>query len=167
MKRFFLCLSTLMLLGVPWAWSDDVRVGADIHLRFGDPAPAPYAVLQPPLFLYPRELGFYVAVGVPFGLFYIDNYYYAPRGGVWYGAPHYNGPWYYVKPGHLPPGLVKHRYRDIIYQRDIEYRNYSRDRDHYHGQKYHPEDRYSKGKGGDDRGKGRGHGSDHGRGRDD
>jgi hypothetical protein len=167
MSRFLLLFCALVLLGVSQAWSDDVRVGADIHISLGNPAPAPYVVSQPPLFLYPQDLGFYVAVGVPFGLFYIDNHYYAPRGGVWYGAPHFNGPWYYVKPGHLPPGLVKHRYRDVIYQRDIEYRNYSRDRDHYQGQKYHPEDRYSKGNGKADRGKGKGHGNDHGRGHND
>ena len=167
MKRIFLLLSTIILLGVTSAWSSDVRVGADIHIRLGDPAPAPYVVSQPPLFLYPQDLGFYTAVGVPFGLFYVDNYYYAPRGGVWYGAPHYNGPWYYIKPGHLPPGLVKHRYRDVIYRRDAEYRNYMRDRDHYRGQKYHPDDRYSKGNRGNDHGKGKGRGNGHGRGHDD
>ena len=166
MNRIFLLLSITILLGATSAWSSDVRVGADIHIRLGDPAPAPYVVSRPPLFLYPQDLGFYVAVGVPFGLFYVDDMYYAPRGGVWYGARHYNGPWYHVKPGHLPPGLVKYRYRDVIHWRDVEYRNYMRDRDHYRGQKYHPEDRYSKGKGEDrDRGKGRGKG--HGRGHDD
>lgn len=165
MKRIFLLFSTLMFLGVPLVWAGDVRVGATIHIGLGAPAPAaPYAISRPPLFLYPRDLGFYVAVGVPFGLFYIDNYYYAPRGGVWYGAPHYNGPWYYVKPGHLPPGLVKHRYRDVIHWRDAEYRNYMRDRDHYRGQKYHPDDRYSKGNRGDGHGKGKGRGDGRGRG---
>ena len=167
MKRIFLLLSTIILLGVTSVWSSDVRVGADIHIRLGDPAPAPYVVSQPPLFLYPQDLGFYTAVGVPFGLFYVDNYYYAPRGGVWYGAPHYNGPWYYVKPGHLPPGLVKHRYRDVIYRRDAEYRNYMRDRDHYRGQKYHPDDRYSKGDRGNDHGKGKDRGNGQGRGHND
>jgi len=167
MKRIILLLSVIMMLGVTSAWSSDVRVGADIHLRLGDPAPAPYVVSQSPLFLYPQDLGFYVAVGVPFGLFYVDNYYYAPRGGVWYGAPHYNGPWYHVKPSRLPPGLVKHRYRDVIYRRDVEYRDYMRDRDHYRGQKYHPDDRESKGDRGKGHGKGKGRGNDHGRGHDD
>jgi len=60
MKRLSLLLMAVMLLGGSPAWSGDVRVGADIHTQ---------------------DLGFYVAVGVPFGLFYIDNYYYAPRGG--------------------------------------------------------------------------------------
>jgi hypothetical protein len=71
MKRLFLLLSALLVLGVTSAWSSDVRVGADIHIRLGDPAPAPYVVAQPPLFLYPQDLGFYAAVGVPFGLFYV------------------------------------------------------------------------------------------------
>lgn len=159
MKRSLLVFVVSALFGVPWAWSGDVRIGADIHIRLGDPAPTPYIVSQPPLFLYPQDLGFYVAVGVPFGLFYIDNYYYTPRGGVWYVAPHYNGPWYYAKPGHLPPGLLKHRYRDIIHRRDYEYQNYKRERDHYRGQKYHPEDRDRKGKRWKDH--------SHGKGRDD
>jgi hypothetical protein len=167
MKRLLWLLITVMLLGVAPAWSGDVRVGADIHIRLGDPAPAPYVVAQPPLFLYPQDLGFYVAVGVPFGLFYIDNYYYAPRGGVWYVAPHYNGPWHHVRPGHLPPGLVKHRYRDVIHWRDTEYRYYQKDRDRYRGEKYRPDDRYSKDKRGDDRGKDKGRGKGQGRGYDD
>lgn len=165
MKRTLLLLGTLTFLSATSAWSSDVRVGADIHIRLGDPAPAPYVVSQPPLFLYPQDLGFYVAVGVPFGLFYIDNYYYTPRGGVWYSSPHYNGPWYYVKPGHLPPGLAKNRYRDVIRWRDSEYRNYMRDRDHYRGQKHHPDNRGGKG----DRRKGHGKARDneHRRGHDD
>ena len=87
MKRTFLLLCTMMLLGVTSAWSSDVRVGAGIHIQLGDPAPAPYVVSQPPLFLYPEDLGFYVAVGVPFGLFYIDDYYYTIRRGVWSFLP--------------------------------------------------------------------------------
>jgi hypothetical protein len=62
---------------------------------------------------------------------------------------------------------VKHRYRDVISRRDAEYRNYMRDRDHYRGQKYHPDARYSKGKGLDDRGKGKDRGNGHGRGHND
>lgn len=172
MKRTLLLISTLMLFGVTSAGASDVRVGADIHIRLGDPAPAPYLISQPPLFLYPRDLGFYVAVGVPFGLFYIDNYYYAPRGGVWYGSPHYNGPWYYVKPSHLPRELVKYRYRDVIHHRDVEYRHYLKDRDHYRGERYRPDDRDWKRDRKDDRGrewkddKGKGHGKDRGRGGD-
>lgn len=172
MKRLSLLFGMLMVLGATSAWSSDVRVGADIHIRLGDPVPAPYMISQPPLFLYPQDLGFYVAVGVPFGLFYIDNYYYTPRGGVWYGAPHYNGPWYHVKPGHLPPGLVKHRYRNVIHHRDVEYRHYLKDRDHYRGERYRPDDRgWKRDRKGDrvrewqdDRGKG--HGKDKGRDRD-
>lgn len=165
MKRKGLLLGIMIFFGVTSAWADDIRGGADIHIRFGNPAPSPYVISQPPLFLYPPSLGFYVAVGVPFGLFYVDNYYYTPGGGVWYGAPHYNGPWYYVKSGHLPRELVRHRYRDVIYHRDVEYRNYMRDRDYYRGQKHHPDDRGWKGDRG--KGKGKGHGSDRGRGHDD
>lgn len=162
MKGIFVLICTIMLLGVSSAWSSDVS----IQIQLGNPAPAPYVVSQPPLFLYPQDLGFYVAVGVPFGLFYIDNYYYTIRGGVWYVSPHYDGPWYYVKPGHLPPGLVKHKYRDVIHRRDAEYRHYMKDRDHYRGRKYHPEERNRKEKREHDHGRDRGRDHDHGRGRD-
>ena len=164
MKRTFLLLCTMMLLGVTSAWSSDVRVGAGIHIQLGDPAPAPYVVSQPPLFLYPEDLGFYVAVGVPFGLFYIDDYYYTIRRGVWYVSPNYDGPWYYVKAGHLPPRLVRHRYRDVIHRRDAEYQHYLKDRDQYGGQKYHPHDRHWNGKRGNDHGKDKGRDNGPGRG---
>lgn len=162
MKRIFLLLCTITLLGVTSAWSSDVS----IQIQLGAPAPAPYVVSQPPLFLYPQDLGFYVAVGVPFGLFYIDNYYYTHREGVWYVSPHYNGPWYHVRPGYLPPRLVKYRYRDVIHRRDVEYGHYKKDRDHYRGRKYHPDEQYLKEKREHDHGREKGRDHGHGRGRD-
>ena len=161
MKRILLLLCTMTLLGGPTAWSSDVS----IQIQLGAPAPAPYEVSQPPLFLYPPDLGYYVAVGVPFGLFYVDNYYYSIRRGVWYVSPHYNGPWYHVRSGHLPPRLVRYRYRDVIHRRDAEYRHYMKDRDHYRGRQYHPGERNWKEERGNDHGreKGRDHGHGHGR----
>jgi hypothetical protein len=62
--------------------------------------------------------------------------------------------------------LVKYRYLNVIDLRAAEYRHYLKERDNYRGQKYHPEDRYSKGGKGKDHGKIKGRGHGHGRGHD-
>jgi YXWGXW repeat-containing protein len=125
------------------------NVGVDLNVRIGNqppavavpvPAPAPVVVVEePPLFLYPQGLGFYVAVGIPYDLFYIDNRYYLFRGNVWHSAPHYNGPWVVVKHKHLPPGLRRHRIERIRVVRDDEFRVYDRDRRHFSGKYYRPD----------------------------
>lgn len=156
MKRTALILLAAALLAAPAVRADDV--GIDLHIRLGDPAPAPVVIAEPPVFLYPQPLGFYVAVGVPYDLFYLDGRYYSYRGDVWYVAPHYGGPWYFAKPGHLPPGLVKHKYPKIIELRDAEYRVYKKDRAGYRGKMFDPGKGHGKDKGGHGNGKGKGKG---------
>ncbi|HEY5975914.1 MAG TPA: hypothetical protein VIU41_14355 [Geobacteraceae bacterium] len=108
------------------------------------PPPPPRTVViediqEPPDFILPSSLGFYIAVGLPYDLVYIDNRYYQYRNNVWYRAPHYRGPWTTVKYKHLPPGLRRHKVERIRYYRDEEYHVYQRERDHYHGRHFRPE----------------------------
>lgn len=86
-------------------------------------------------------------------MFFIGGTYYVCRDHHWYRGPSYNGPWQGVGPRHLPPGLAKKRYRDIIRARDAEYARYKKDKRHYKGRAYHPRD------------DGRGHGKGHGKGK--
>jgi hypothetical protein len=124
-------------------------VGVDLNIRIGNqppavavpvPAPAPVVVIEePPVFLYPPGLGFYVAVGVPYDLFFIDNHYYLYRGNAWHRARHYGGPWVEVRHKHLPPGLRRHRVERIRVIRDDEFRVYDRDRGHFRGKHFRPD----------------------------
>ncbi|AAR34623.1 hypothetical protein KIP69_06350 [Geobacter sulfurreducens] len=148
MKRAVLALS-LALTAVPCFAASDV--GFDVNINVGNrpqvvvPAPPPVvvpgppvAIAEPPVFLVPRSLGFYVAVGVPYDLFYLSGSYYLWSGDVWYRSSHYNGPWGVVKYKNLPPGLRKHKLDRIRYHRDGEYRVYEVERDHYRGRHFRP-----------------------------
>jgi hypothetical protein len=107
------------------------------------PAPEPEVYFDTaPQFIFSPALGFYVAVGVPYDVVYIGNRYYLNRGGYWYSAPYYNGPWVVTRRGYLPPGLRRHRFEEIRYYRDVEYRGYMRDREHYRGRWHAPRERY-------------------------
>jgi len=96
----------------------------------------PIVVSQPPDFLYPPELGFGVAVGVPYDMFYLGDAYYVFRGGGWYRTSAYGGSWIRVR--QLPPQLRRYNIARIHEFRDREYRTYGRDRDHYRGQHFRP-----------------------------
>ncbi|WP_129126697.1 hypothetical protein [Geomonas oryzae] len=103
------------------------------------PAPAvPVAYAEPPSFIFSPALGFYVSVGLPYDVVYLDNCYYQYRDGRWYTAASYRGPWTYTSYRRLPYGLSRHRYEQIRYFRDYEYRAYLHDRDHYRGNWYRP-----------------------------
>jgi hypothetical protein len=129
------------------------NVGVDIHIGSPSPVvavpvpapappPPPVVLEEPPLFLYPPELGFGVAVGLPYDVFFISGIYFVNRGNVWYRAPYYNGPWVVTGYRSLPPGLRRHRFERIHYYRDREYRAYQHGHDHYRGRYYRPEKRY-------------------------
>jgi len=96
------------------------------------------AVTETPNFIYSPNLGFYVSVGIPYDIAYVNNGYYLYRGGYWYLSPSYRGPWALVSQRRLPPVLHKHRYEQIRYYRDREYRSYLHDRQNYRGNWYRP-----------------------------
>jgi hypothetical protein len=160
MKKFVLLVAAT-LLAVPAAHAGEV--GFDFDLHIGNRAEAPIVVQEPPLFLAPPELGFHVAVGVPYDMFFVSGNFYLCRGDRWSVAPHYDGPWQGVGPRHLPPGLAKKRYTEIIRFRDAEYARYRKDKHHYHGKSYRPEKgHHGQGNGGG-KGNGNGNGKRHGR----
>lgn len=123
-------------------------VGVDINIRLGG-EPRPVIVAEPPYqpepepyyeeveeeveFVYPEELGFYVAVGVPYDLFYLNNFYFIFRGGRWLRSPSSRGGWVAVRHRELPPSLRRHRIERIREYRTREYVVYRRDREHYRG----------------------------------
>lgn len=134
------------------------NVGVDVNIHLGNdprpvvvtPAPAPRPVVIAPApayqpepyyneveedveFIYPQPLGFYVAVGVPYDLFYVNNVYFSFRDGRWYRSPSNRGGWVPVRYRELPSPLRRYRIERIREYRAHEYAVYQRDREHYHG----------------------------------
>ena len=142
------------------------NLGVNLNINLGEPqrqvvvAPAPVYVPPPPpvyappmeairieddiQFVYPDALGFYVAVGVPYDLFYMQNSYYLFRDGRWLRAPSSRGPWVVQRYRELPQGLRRYKIERIRDYRTREYVNYNRDRDHYRGKHFRSEKEHAK-----------------------
>lgn len=145
-------LATAILIVLAGAASAQARM--DVSVNIGVPvvvAPPPAATVvtypsypqsvayaEPGGFIYSPNLGFYVSVGAPYDVVYLDDCYYQNRGGRWYMSRSYGGPWAYVTRERLPYRLHRHDYSQIRYYRDREYRAYLNDRDHYRGRWYRP-----------------------------
>jgi hypothetical protein len=146
----------LVVITAGGAWAGDVDWNVNINLgsgRAGRPVgvplpppgpPVPVIVNEPPLFLVPASLGFWVAVGVPYDMVFIDGRYYLFHGNYWHVSSRHHGPWSPVLHEHLPPGLRKHKYSKIRDHRDREYYRYEKEGGRYRGQAYRPE--HKKGK---------------------
>ena len=140
-------LVLILLLSASSAYAGDV--GVDLNIHFGD-QPPPVIIHEsryqapPPMFrveddtefIFPGALGFFVAVGLPYDLFYTGNTYYLFRDGSWHRSLHRHGPWAIVSHRNLPPGLRKHKLERIRQYRDDEYEVYRRDQDNYHGKHF-------------------------------
>ncbi|UFS69436.1 hypothetical protein LPW11_16230 [Geomonas sp. RF6] len=131
-------------------------VGMDVNIHVGDqprevvvrqppPPPVP-VVVGPPVreivieqdvdFIFPQSLGFYVAVGVPYDLFFLGNRYYMFTDGRWLYAPSSHGPWAVTSYRELPPRLRKYRIDRIRECRTREYEIYRHDHDNYRGKHF-------------------------------
>lgn len=125
------------------------NVGVDVNINLGE-QPRQVIVREPPYqppvqqiqvdedvqFIYPGPLGFYVAVGLPYDLFYVQNNYYLYRDGRWSRASRSQGPWAFVDRRGLPPGLRKNKIERIHQYRDQEYAVYRRDQERYRGKHF-------------------------------
>lgn len=125
------------------------NVGVDLNIHLGDrprevivrepvaPPPERIIVIEDDVqFIFPEGLGFYVAVGVPYDLFYVRNNYYLFRDGRWFRAHGNRGPWLAMPHSDLPPGLRRHRIERVRAYRDTEYDVYRRDREQYRGRHF-------------------------------
>jgi hypothetical protein len=66
----------------------------------------------------------YVAVGVPYDIYFISGRYYYLHQNHWFWGPAYQGPWTVVAVEKLPPGLRKFKVKKLREFRDREYRVY-------------------------------------------
>lgn len=181
MKKILALSFVAAMFATPMAYASNVDFGVNINIgntpNVVVPAPVvapppPVVIDEPPEFIEPPQLGFYVAVGVPYDLVFMSNHYYMCRNNVWFRAPSYNGPWATVGYRSLPPGLRRYKIDRIRYIRDEEYRPYRARGAYYPGEHFRPakewrerreeaherwkdEDRWDN--------EGRGHGRGHGR----
>ena len=141
-------LATLLILSASTASA--ANVGLDFNVNIGNtprqqvivrepvyhPAPRGFRINEDINFIRPSSLGFYVAVGLPFDLFYVDNDYYLFREGNWHRARYSRGPWATVSHRDLPPGLRKHKIKQIRQYRDKEYKVYRQNERNYRGKHF-------------------------------
>ena len=148
MKRLAVAVTTLALLGLPLVQTGNAEVNVNINvgappLPVPQPLPLPepprIVLSAPPEFIMPPALGFYIAVGVPHDIVFVDNTYYLYRDNRWFSGPYYNGPWHHVERRQLPPGLRKHKFERIRHYRDEEYSRYRGDHDRYRGRHFKPD----------------------------
>ena len=132
MRKLLTVAAAVVLFGTASMAQAD---GLSFNINVGGP---PIVVSQPPDFIYPAELGFGVAVGVPYDMFYCNGSYFVYRGGGWYRTSAYGGSWVKVGQRQLPPELRRYNVNKIHAFRDREYRVYSKDRDHYRGKRFTP-----------------------------
>lgn len=108
--------------------------GAQVRPGVQDPAPG----ARTPGFLFPEELGFGVAIGVPQDLFYLSGTYYLAQGGGWYRASSHRGPWRKVPRAKLPPELLKHDLATVRSLRNREFRRFWEEKKEYRGRHFRP-----------------------------
>ena len=98
---------------------------AQVHVNVNIGAPPPVIVQAAPTMLFLPGPAMYVAVGVPYDIFFVDGRYYYFHGDDWFWAPGYGGPWVHIVHRSLPPGLRKHDVVQLREFREHEYRVYN------------------------------------------
>ena len=114
-----------MLLGAistDGVFATPARAEVNINVNIG--APPPVVVVERPTMLYLPEPAVYVAVGVPYDIFFMSGRYYYFHGNNWFWAAGYGGPWVHVKHQSLPPGLQRYKVVQLHSFREREYRVY-------------------------------------------
>jgi hypothetical protein len=128
-KGFGVVLASALWIGVLALPARAAEVHVNVNI--GGPPPVYVYSAPPPVYVYPAprlvylaEPAVYVAVGIPYDIFFVGGRYYYYRGNDWYWGPGYGGPWRSVAYRSLPPGLRKFRVERLRDYRDREYRAY-------------------------------------------
>src|SRR5262245_28463388 len=130
MTRRMALMTTLRIPGCLWllmlvAGLLPTQAQAQVHVNVNIGPPAPVIVQAPPQMLFLQDPGVYVAVGIPYDVFFIGGRYYYLHGDHWFWGPGYAGPWTYVEYRTLPPGLRKYKVVKLREYREREYKVYT------------------------------------------
>ena len=117
-NRYHLVLGLMLVLFSATA----ARAQVSVNVHIGEPPPV--VVYTPPTMVMLPETQAYVAVGVPYDIFFLEGRYYYVHGDNWFWAPGYGGPWVHVVYTRLPPGLRRYKVVQLREYREREYRIY-------------------------------------------
>ncbi len=136
------------LLAIPGITAAETKLNVNINLggatvvappqTVAVPAPPKMLFDEPPLFLMPTGLGFYVGVDTQHDIVLVSGVYYLFQGNHWYRASNYNGPWTVTGYEKLPEPVRRHKLEQIRDQREREFHLYRDRRDQYHGKHFRP-----------------------------
>jgi hypothetical protein len=137
-----------------------IQAHTQVNINVNIGPPAPVVVEAPPQMLYLSDPGVYVAVGIPYDVYFVDGRYYYFHGEQWFWARGYRGPWTYVEYRTLPGRLRKYHVIRLREYRDREYKVYRVQGASFKGKHFNAvdDDDHDDGHG---KGHGRGHGKDH------
>jgi len=137
-----------------------VSAGPQVNINVNIGQPPPVIVQQRPTMVYLAEPAAYVAVGIPFDVFFVSGHYYYRHDRDWFWGPGYNGPWVVVASKSLPPGLQKYKIERLHEFREREYRVYKVQGPEFKGKHFEAdEDRHDNGNGHGNNGRGEGRGN--------
>jgi hypothetical protein len=97
---------------------------AEVNINVNIGPPPPVVVATRPAMVFLPEPAVYVAVGVPYDIYFVSGRYYYMHGDHWFWGSGYDGPWVVVEQRHLPPGLAKYKVVKLREYRDREYKVY-------------------------------------------
>jgi len=142
-------LGLMLALGLS---ATPARAQVSVHVHIGEPPPV--VVYSPPTMVLLPEPQMYVAVGVPYDIFFVGGRYYYLHESHWFWGPQYGGPWSYVEVERLPPGLRRFKVKQLHEFREREYRVYQAQGPNFSGPYFVAEED-------DHPGRGRGRGKKH------
>ena len=121
-------LATLVVFSALVGWTPmdgtvtSARAEVNINVNIGPPPPI--VVRERPTMVYLTEPAVFVAVGVPYDVYFISGRYYYMHRDNWFWASGYDGPWVHVTYKSLPPGLQRYKVVTLHEFREREYRVY-------------------------------------------
>ena len=141
-KRYGMLLGVTLSLGL---WATPTRAQVSVNVHIGEPPPV--VVYSPPTMVLLPEPQMYVAVGVPYDIFFVGNRYYYLHEGRWFWGSRYSGPWTVVAFESLPPGLRKFKVKRLHEFREREYKVYQVQGRNFRGSYFVAEERGNPGRG--------------------
>ena len=108
----------------------------NVNINIDVPVPPAIVVEAPPAMIFLPQPGLYVAVGIPYSIFFFSSHYYYFHNDHWFRAPGYGGPWAQIKYKSLPPGLRKYKIHELHTFRDREFNNYREHGSRYKGKHF-------------------------------
>src|SRR5436309_3289876 len=125
---------------------------AQVHVNVNIGAtPPPIIVEAPPPMVFLSDPGVYVAVGVPYDIFFSSGRYYYFQGGNWFWGSGYGGPWTTVGYQTLSPGLRRYKVNRLREYREREYAVYRVQGPRFQGKHFYAEQGHGHDRDDDDR----------------